>query len=376
MRTLPLISETIKTYDMNTTGQLFRLTTFGESHGEAIGGVVDGMPAGGEIDTALVEKELKRRRPGQSSLTSTRNEADEVRFLSGIFEGKSTGAPIAFIVANNDQRSSDYEHLRNIYRPSHADYVYEQKYGIRDFRGGGRSSARVTVSRIVGGALAKMVLRRAGIGIMAYTSQIGSIVLEHDYTHYDLTKTDDNEVRCPDEATASRMVSLLKEIRSDGDTIGGAATCVITGCPAGLGEPEFGKLNADLGAAMMSINAAKAFQIGTGFDVATLRGSQANDVFVRADDSKRKVRTLTNHSGGIQGGISNGEDIYFSVAFKPIPTIMREQETIDRDGNKTIIEPRGRHDVCAVPRAIPIIESMAAMTILNHWMLARISNIL
>lgn len=376
MRTLPLINEIIERYDMNTTGQLFRLTTFGESHGEAIGGVVDGMPAGVEIDMALVEKELKRRRPGQSNLTSTRNEADEVRFLSGIFEGKSTGAPIAFIVENNDQRSSDYEHLRNIYRPSHADYVYEQKYGIRDFRGGGRSSARVTLSRIVAGALAKMVLRRAGIGITAYTCQIGDIVLEHDYTHYDLTKTDDNDVRCPDAATASRMISLLKALRNEGDTIGGAAACIITGCPAGLGEPEFGKLNAALGAAMLSINAVKAFQIGAGFDVAALRGSRANDIFVKSDDGKRKVRTLTNHSGGIQGGISNGEDIYFSVAFKPIPTIMREQETVDRDGNKTIIEPRGRHDVCAVPRAIPIIESMAAMTILDHWLMARISNIM
>ena len=259
MRTLPLINEIIERYDMNTTGQLFRLTTFGESHGEAIGGVVDGMPAGVEIDMALVEKELKRRRPGQSNLTSTRNEADEVRFLSGIFEGKSTGAPIAFIVENNDQRSSDYEHLRNIYRPSHADYVYEQKYGIRDFRGGGRSSARVTLSRIVAGALAKMVLRRAGIGITAYTCQIGDIVLEHDYTHYDLTKTDDNDVRCPDAATASRMISLLKALRNEGDTIGGAAACVITGCPAGLGEPEFGKLHAALGGAMLSINAAKGF---------------------------------------------------------------------------------------------------------------------
>ena len=348
---------------MNTFGNIFRLTTFGESHGEAIGGVVDGMPPGIDIDMEFIQSELNRRRPGQSSITTSRQEPDQVDLLSGVFEGKSTGCPIGFIVRNQNQHSQDYENMRCLFRPSHADYTYYNKYGIRDHRGGGRSSARITISRCVGGALAKLVLRQKGISIQAYTSQVGSIALERDYHLYDLSLTETNAVRCPDPEKAAEMEALITKMKAEGDTIGGVITCVIKGCPAGLGEPEFDKLHAALGAAMLSINAVKGFEYGEGFDGVTARGSEQNDVFVSTDNG---ITTATNHSGGIQGGISNGQDIYFRVAFKPVATILQEQQTTDLEGNPTTFTARGRHDPCVLPRAVPVVEAMAAMTILDH----------
>ena len=305
----------------NTFGTLFTLTTFGESHGAAVGGVVDGMPAGIDIDEEFIQSELNRRRPGQSRITTSRNEADKVEILSGVFEGKSTGCPIGFVVRNTNQHSSDYENMRNLFRPSHADFTYWSKYGVRDHRGGGRSSARITISRCVGGALAKLVLRQLGISVQAYTSQVGAIALERDYHLYDLSLTETNAVRCPDPVKAQQMEDLIAQVKADGDTIGGIITCVVKGCPAGLGEPEFGKLHAALGAAMLGINAVKGFEYGEGFDGVTARGSEQNDIFVPSDTSSQTVTTLTNHSGGIQGGISNGQDIYFRVAFKPVASI-------------------------------------------------------
>ena len=352
---------------MNTFGTLFRLTTFGESHGEAIGGVVDGMPAGIDIDMDFIQQELNRRRPGQSSITTSRQEADQVELLSGVFEGKSTGCPIGFIVRNTNQHSQDYENMRCLFRPSHADYTYHYKYGMRDHRGGGRSSARITISRCVGGALAKLALRQLGISIQAYTSQIGDIALERDYRLYDLSKTETNAVRCPDAEKAAQMEELVKKVKAEGDTIGGIITCVIKGCPAGLGEPEFGKLHAALGAAMLSINAVKGFEYGEGFSGVTARGSEQNDIFV--SQAQGGVTTATNRSGGIQGGISNGQDIYFRVAFKPVATILTEQDTVDLEGKPTTLTARGRHDPCVLPRAVPIVEAMAALTILDHFML-------
>ena len=351
---------------MNTFGQLFRLTTFGESHGEAIGGVIDGMPAGVDIDLDFIQGELNRRRPGQSQITTARNEADRVELLSGVFEGKSTGCPIGFIVRNTNQHSQDYENMRCLFRPSHADYTYQEKYGIRDHRGGGRSSARITISRCVGGALAKLVLRQKGISVQAYTSQVGNIALERDYKLYDLSLTETNTVRCPDPAKAEEMIQLIETVKAEGDTIGGVITCVIKGCPAGLGEPEFGKLHANLGAAMLSINAVKGFEYGEGFDGVTARGSEQNDIFVPSDNG---ITTLTNHSGGIQGGISNGQDIYFRVAFKPVATILQEQQTVDKEGNPTTLKAKGRHDPCVLPRAVPVVEAMAAMTVLDAILL-------
>ena len=359
---------------MNTFGNLFRLTTFGESHGEAIGGVVDGMPPGVDIDLAFIQQELNRRRPGQSHITTSRQEADQVELLSGVFEGKSTGCPIGFIVRNQNQHSQDYENMRCLFRPSHADYTYHQKYGIRDHRGGGRSSARITISRCVGGALAKLVLQQKGITVQAYTSQVGDIALERDYTRYDLSLTESNAVRCPDPEKAAEMEALIARMKAEGDTIGGVITCVIKGCPAGVGEPEFGKLHAALGAAMLSINAVKGFEYGEGFDGVTARGSEQNDVFLPSpipEDSKSPaITTATNHSGGIQGGISNGQDIYFRVAFKPVATILQEQQTIDLEGNPTTFTARGRHDPCVLPRAVPVVEAMAAMTILDYILLS------
>lgn len=352
---------------MNSFGQIFRLTTFGESHGEAVGGVVDGMPAGIDIDLEFIQSELNRRRPGQSAITTSRNEADKVELLSGVFEGKSTGCPIGFIVRNTNQHSQDYENMRCLFRPSHADYTYQQKYGIRDHRGGGRTSARITISRCVAGALAKLVLRQKGITIQAYTSQVGDIALEKDYKLYDLNLTETNAVRCPDAEKAAQMEKLIKQVKAEGDTIGGVITCIIKGCPAGLGEPEFDKLHATLGQAMLSINAVKGFEYGEGFDCATMRGTQMNDVFHSGKD--RQITTATNHSGGIQGGISNGEDIYFRVAFKPVATILTEQETVDMEGNPTTFTARGRHDPCVLPRAVPVVESMAAITILDYILL-------
>lgn len=350
----------------NTFGNLFTLTTFGESHGAAVGGVIDGMPAGVRVDMDFIQGELARRRPGQSHITTSRDEQDQVELLSGVFEGKSTGTPIGFLVRNTNQHSSDYDHLRTLFRPSHADYTYYQKYGIRDHRGGGRSSARVTIARCVGGALAKLALRQLGVNVTAYTSQVGDIRLDKDYRKYDLSRTEDNIVRCPDAEKARLMEELISRVKADGDTIGGVITCVIKGCPAGLGEPEFGKLHAQLGAAMLGINAVKGFEYGEGFDCVTQRGSTLNDPFT---SEKGHVSTKTNHSGGIQGGISNGEDIYFRVAFKPVATIMKPQETIDTEGNATTLTAHGRHDPCVLPRAVPIVEAMAAMVILDNYLL-------
>ena len=353
----------------NTFGHLFTLTTFGESHGAAIGGVVDGMPAGIDIDLDFIHSELNRRRPGQSKITTSRQEPDRVELLSGVFEGKSTGCPIGFIVRNENQHSQDYENMRTLFRPSHADFTYMQKYGIRDHRGGGRSSARITISRVVAGALAKLVLRQLGVTIQAYTSQVGDIALDRDYTKYDLSLTEQNAVRCPDPEKAAAMEQLIADVKASGDTIGGIITCIVKGCPVGVGEPEFGKLHAQLGAAMLGINAVKGFEYGDGFEFATKRGSEVNDRFVRSDDGT--ITTATNHSGGIQGGISNGQDIYFRVAFKPVATLLQPQQTVDLEGNETTLTARGRHDPCVLPRAVPVVEAMAAMTILDLFLSAK-----
>ena len=359
----------------NTFGTLFTLTTFGESHGAAVGGVVDGMPAGIDIDEEFIQSELNRRRPGQSRITTSRNEADKVEILSGVFEGKSTGCPIGFVVRNTNQHSSDYENMRNLFRPSHADFTYWSKYGVRDHRGGGRSSARITISRCVGGALAKLVLRQLGISVQAYTSQVGAIALERDYHLYDLSLTETNAVRCPDPVKAQQMEDLIAQVKADGDTIGGIITGLASGRPAGLGEPEFGKLHAALGAAMLGINAVKGFEYGEGFDGVTARGSEQNDIFVPSDTSSQTVTTLTNHSGGIQGGISNGQDIYFRVAFKPVATILQNQPTVNKDSEATEFTARGRHDPCVLPRAVPVVEAMAAMVVLDNWLMNRTSKL-
>ncbi len=352
---------------MNTFGEIYRLTTFGESHGRGVGGVVDGMPAGIEVDLGFVQQELNRRRPGQSPLTTARREADQVELLSGIFEGKSTGQPIGFLVRNQDQRSEDYEELRHVFRPSHADYTYQLKYGVRDHRGGGRSSARETLSRVVGGALAKLALRQTGISIEAYTEQVGDVRLSEGYSHYDLSLREQNDVRCPDPATAALMAERIREAKARGDTVGGVVAAVVRHCPAGLGDPVFGKLQARLAGAMMSINAAKGFEYGLGFAGVSGSGSQQNDLFT--PDGRGGITTLTNRSGGIQGGISNGGDIYFRVAFKPVATLLMEQETVDDEGKPTVLKARGRHDPCVVPRAVPVVEAMAAMVLLDCLLL-------
>ena len=349
----------------NTYGNIFTLTSFGESHGEAVGGVVDGMPAGIDIDLDFIQSELDRRRPGQSAITTSRKEADKVELLSGVFEGKSTGCPIGFVVRNTNQHSKDYENMRNVFRPSHADYTYTSKYGVRDYRGGGRSSARITISRCVAGALAKLALRQVGVCVTAYTSQVGDIAIDTDYRNYDFSKIETNAVRCPDLEAAAKMEKLIAEVKGKGDTIGGIITCVIKGCPAGLGEPEFGKLHAALGSAMLGINAVKGFEYGAGFACVNRRGSELNDVFTEG------FHTTTNNSGGIQGGISNGEDIYFRIALKPVATLLMEQQTVDKDGNPTTLTARGRHDPCVLPRAVPIVEAMAAMTILDYYLLSK-----
>lgn len=351
---------------LNTFGHIFRLTSFGESHGKGVGGVIDGFPSGIRIDEDFVQNELNRRRPGQSNITTARKEPDQVEFLSGIFEGKSTGSPIGFVVWNKNQHSNDYENLKNVYRPSHADYTYMQKYGIRDYRGGGRSSARETISRVVAGALAKLALNQLGIKITAYTSQVGSIKLEGDYTQYDLAGIETNAVRCPDQDKANEMEELIRKIKGEGDTIGGIVSCVIQGVPVGLGEPVFGKLHAALGNAMLSINAAKAFEYGQGFKGLKQKGSEQNDIFYNNNGT---IETRSNHSGGIQGGLSNGQDIYFRVAFKPVATVLMEQHTVNMDGKDTTLTARGRHDPCVLPRAVPIVEAMAAMTILDYYLL-------
>ncbi len=347
---------------MNTFGRILRLTTFGESHGTAIGGVLDGYPAGILIDEDFVREQMRRRRPGQSAVTTSRNEADEVQFLSGIFEGRSTGTPIAFVIQNTNNRSADYGNLREAYRPSHADYVYDKKYGVRDYRGGGRSSARETAVRVCAGALAMLALKNYGISVSAYTSQVGDIMLDKEYTAYNLAAAEENIVRCPDAAVAERMEELILDVKRQGDTVGGVVACVIKGAPIGLGEPLYDKLSARLAQAMLSINAAKGFEYGNGFAAAMGRGSQQNDLFCNRGG---RVATLTNNSGGIQGGISNGEDIYFRVAFKPVATILMEQPTVNNAGKPTTIAARGRHDPCVVPRAVPVVEAMAALVILD-----------
>ena len=353
---------------MNSIGHLFRLTSFGESHGIGIGGVIDGMPPGIDIDMAFIQNELTRRRPGQSPLTTSRNEADQIEIYSGIYNGKSTGCPIGFLVRNNNQHSHDYSDLEDIFRPSHADFTYYRKYGIRDHRGGGRSSARETISRCVAGAFAKMALGQKGITIQAYTSQVGNIALDKAYRKYDLSLTENNNVRCPDPEKAEQMAQLIQKVKSEGDTIGGIITCVIQGVPAGLGEPAFGKLQAELAEAMMTINAAKGFEYGLGFDAMHLKGSEQNDIFVPDDNGN--IRTKTNHSGGIQGGISNGQDIYFRVAFKPVATILKDQQTVNKKGEIVTFKATGRHDPCVLPRAVPIVESMAAIIILDQYLLS------
>lgn len=351
----------------NTIGKIFRLTTFGESHGPALGGIIDGCPAGFHLDLEAVQHELDRRRPGQSAIVTARNESDTVTFLSGLFEGMTTGTPIGFTIPNADNHSNDYNEMRDTYRPSHADYTYDAKYGLRDHRGGGRSSARETAARVVGGAVARQLLEAHGIKIYAYTSAVGDISLDKPYGELDLSATDSNIVRCPDAPTAERMIELISRVKHDGDTIGGIVTGVITGVPAGLGEPVFDKLNATLASAMMSINAAKGFEIGMGFEGTRRRGSEVIDTFIPGSDG-RPV-TTSNNSGGIQGGISNGADITFRVAFKPVATLLQPVTTVTRDGRETILKARGRHDPCVVPRAVPVVEAMAAMVLLDAMLL-------
>lgn len=351
----------------NTFGNLFRLTTFGESHGAAIGGIIDGCPAGLKIDLEALELEMNRRRPGQSSIVTQRKEQDRVKLLSGIFEGITTGTPIGFIIENTNQSAKDYSHLENSFRPSHADYTYEKKYGLRDYRGGGRSSARETSCWVVAGAIAKQILTE--VKITAYVSSVGEIRLSKPYTDLDFSEIEKNLVRCPDSKIATEMESYIKKIRSEGDTIGGTINCVIQNVPIGLGEPVFDKLHAHLGKAMLSINAVKGFEYGSGFDGTQMKGSEHNDVF------NSKGGTNTNYSGGIQGGISNGEDIYFKVAFKPVATIMQSQNSIDTDGNRIEIQGKGRHDPCVVPRAVPIVEAMAALVLADFWLLNKTSKL-
>ena len=349
----------------NSFGKVFKLTTYGESHGIAIGGVIDGCPAGIQIDFDAIQEEMNRRKPGQSEIVTQRKEPDSVEFLSGIFEGVTTGTPIGFTIHNTNQKSKDYSHIKDVYRPSHADYTYEKKYGNRDYRGGGRSSARETASRVVAGAIAKQFLK--DIKINAYTSSVGDIYLKKPYQDLDFSKTEANAVRCPDEATANLMIDKIKEIRKEGDTIGGTITCVIENVPVGLGEPVFDKLHAELGKAMLSINAVKGFEYGSGFCGVQMKGSEHNDLF-NADGS-----TKTNLSGGIQGGISNGMDIYFRVAFKPVATVIQKQDALNCEGEIVAMQGKGRHDPCVVPRAVPIVEAMAALVIADYVLLDRLS---
>lgn len=357
----------------NSFGTLFRLTSFGESHGAAIGGVIDGCPAGIVIDPEFIRSEMRRRRPGQSKIVTQRKEEDEVELLSGIFEGKTTGAPIGFLIRNTDQRPKDYEAIKDVYRPSHADFTYDMKYGFRDYRGGGRSSARETAARVVAGAIAKLLLAQQGIAVSAYVSQVGEVQLNKPYQELDLTQTENNIVRCPDPSVANEMIRLIETVRKEGDTIGGVISCVAKGVPAGLGEPVFDKLHADLGKAMLGINAVKGFEFGSGFAGTTMRGSQHNDIFLPAAE-KKNISTATNRSGGIQGGISNGEDIYFRVAFKPVATIMQKQRTVNAKGQAVEMMGRGRHDPCVVPRAVPIVEAMCALVLADHLLRQRASS--
>jgi len=354
---------------MNSFGQLFRVTTFGESHGAAVGCVVDGCPAGLELDLHFVQHELDRRRPGQSAIVTQRKESDTVKVLSGVFNGRTLGTPIAFLIPNEDQREADYDHLASAYRPGHADYTWQAKFGIRDYRGGGRSSARETAARVAAGAVAKLLLRQWGVHISAYVSQVGHLALETPYEDLDLSEAEKNDVRCPDPDMAARMIELIRAVRKDGDTIGGVVSGVVAGCPAGWGQPVFDKLHADLGKALLSINAAKGFEYGSGFSGASLRGSAHNDAFYT--DESGRVRTRSNHAGGMLGGISTGMDIYFRVAFKPVATIVAEQESVDDTGAAVTVAGKGRHDPCVVPRAVPIVEAMTALVLADHALRAR-----
>lgn len=347
----------------NSFGSHFKVTVFGESHGEMIGMVIDGCPAGLDVDMDFIQSELDRRKPGQSKITTQRKEADEVKFVSGVFEGKTTGTPITGLITNTDQRSNDYSHIQDKFRPSHADYTYEKKYGHRDYRGGGRSSARETAARVMAGAIAKLLLKKMDIEIYAYVSKVGTIEMTQSLDSIDFKLIESNIIRCPQKDVAEKMIKLIEEVKSSGDTIGGVVNCVIKNCPVGLGEPVFDKLHADLGKAMLSINAVKGFEYGSGFKGVELRGSLHNDAF---QEKNGVVTTKTNHSGGIQGGISNGMDIDFKVAFKPVATIMKPQDSIDKNGDATTVEGKGRHDPCVVPRAVPIVEAMAALTIVDH----------
>ena len=357
----------------NTIGQLFKVTTFGESHGMAIGAVIDGCPAGLLIDKSEIQLQLDRRRPGQSAITSSRNEADEVEIMSGVFEGKTTGAPIALIIFNNDQQSVDYDKIKDAYRPSHADFTWEKKYGHRDYRGGGRTSARETAMRVAAGGVACLLLKQYGITVQGYVSQVGELKIDKPYKELDLSKTDTNIIRCPDEIIAKKMITLIEQVKSEGDTIGGTISCVITNPVIGLGEPVFDKLQADLAKAMLSINAAHGFDYGGGFEEINKKGSELNDVFIRSEDNT--ITTKSNFSGGILGGMSTGNDIYFRVLFKPVATLMQRQQTVDREGQTVNIDPKGRHDPCVLPRAVPIVEAMAALVLADHILRNRASRL-
>lgn len=350
---------------LNTLGNFLTLNTFGESHGEAYGGIISNVPAGIAVDFEAIQKELDRRKPGQSAIVTQRKESDEVQFLSGIFEGKTTGLPIGFIIKNENQKSQDYSHIQNVYRPSHADFTYEKKFGIRDYRGGGKSSARETVNWVVAGALAKQLLPN-DLTINAFVSSVGEIFCEKPYQDLDFSKTESNAVRCPDEETAEKMEAKIREVRKDGDTIGGTITCVVQNLQAGIGEPVFNKLQAELAKAMLSINAAKGFEYGSGFCGAKMKGTEHNDIF------NEDFSTKTNLSGGIQGGISNGMDVYFRVGFKPVATLMKPQESVDKFGNSAIVEGRGRHDACVLPRAVPIVENLAAFVLADLYLINKL----
>ena len=354
-------------------GTLFKISTFGESHGAGIGVIIDGCPAGLPVDLDFIQAELDRRKPGQSRITTQRREADELEVLSGVFDGQTQGTPIALLIRNTDQRSKDYSHISEQFRPSHADFTYQTKYGSRDYRGGGRSSARETAARVAAGAVAKMLLRQQGVHIQAYVSQVGTLKLAKPYQELTLSLAEENAVRCPDPETAERMFAFIDETRKKGDSVGGVVDCVITGVPVGWGEPVFDKLHAELGKAMLSINAVKGFEYGSGFAGAELFGSQHNDEFFT--DETGRVRTKTNHSGGVQGGISNGEDIYFRTAFKPVATIMQDQDSVDVHGRPVTVSGKGRHDPCVVPRAVPIVEAMAALVLADMYLRNRVAQV-
>ncbi len=357
----------------NQFGEIFRISTFGESHGKAVGVVIDGCPAGLQIHAEYIQKEMDRRRPGQSNIVTQRKEADEIEILSGVFDNYTTGAPICMMLHNVDQHSSDYDHIKDKFRPSHADYTYQTKWGIRDHRGGGRSSARETAARVAAGAIAKLFLHQHEVHLHGFVSQVGDIVFNPNYESLDLSAIESTPVRCPDPIMAEKMIELIKDVRKEGDTVGGAVTCIVRGCPPGLGEPAFDKLHAELGHAILSINACKGFEIGSGFEGVKMRGSKHNDVFYKEGDT---IKTRSNHSGGIQGGISNGMDIYFRAAFKPVATIIPEQESINLSGESVTVTGRGRHDPCVVPRAVPIVEAMSALVIADHLLRHRASKVI